>query len=235
MTYASDVANSVVGLSHFIGAPKDHCLALPESLVVKIKDDCMEQSIATMIAGVQNKPKNDVLLEQQKVLKEAAVAKKTREDKELAETVQNLGVDMDEQKRQFQQIESERKKRYEQQDSAKHELGLAHEDQHRSNIQASASGRNGHDNTDKYSQYNYEKQQSHHGYPTQNIPPIMASSGDGPSYSMHVNSMVKIPCTDSNDVPYKYGVVKWIGNFPKITEQVAGIELVCILTYVLYY
>ncbi len=234
MTYASDFPNSVVGLSCRIGAPKDHCLALPESLVDKIKDD-MEQSIATMIAGEQDKPKNDVLLEQQKVLKEAAVAKKTREDKELAETVQNLGVDMDEQKRQFQQIESERKKRYEQQDSAKHELGLAHEDQHRSNIQASASGRNGHDNTDKYSQYNYEKQQSHHGYPTQNIPPIMASSGDGPSYSMHVNSMVKIPCTDSNDVPYKYGVVKWIGNFPKITEQVAGIELVCILTYVLYY
>ncbi len=235
MVYASDFANSVGvdGLSHRIGAPRDHCLALPESLVDTIKDD-MEQSIATMIAGEQNKPKNDVLLEQQKVLKEAAVAKKIREDKELAETAQNLGEAMAEQKRQFQQIESDRKKRYERQDSAKHELGWVH-DQHRSNIQASASGRNGHDNTDKYSQYNYEKQQSHHGYPTQNIPPIMASSGDEPSYNVHVNSIVQIPCTDNNDVPYRYGVVKWIGNMPKMTEQVAGMELVCILTFMLYY
>ncbi len=64
--------NSVLGLSHHIGAPRDHCLVLPEILVKKI-----------------DKIADDVQLEQHKFLKEAAEAIQMRKEKPIAGAVES--------------------------------------------------------------------------------------------------------------------------------------------------
>ncbi len=64
--------NSVLGLNHHIGAPRDHCLVLPEILVKKI-----------------DKIADDVQLEQHKFLKEAAETIQMRKEKPIVGAVES--------------------------------------------------------------------------------------------------------------------------------------------------
>ncbi len=70
---------------------------------------------------------------------------------------------------------------------------------------------------------------------TQAQPSILASSGDKPFYDFHVSSRVQFPCSDYYNFPYKHGIIMWIGFLPKVEVEVAGIELVCILQYLLLF
>ena len=221
-----------------LGTPKNQGLCLPEAFVDEIEGETprFEESITTAIAKEEKKSKKEFLHEQNRLFGEVEEAKPKMSDKQLAETIEGFGENIEEQLERFHKIEEEhaekrRQQMLERQGSEKFKPGRLYDtvdDEHRTFKQ---EGRgldlHGHDKTDIYAQ-NYPKSQAPSGSQTHRESEehaMLASSGNGPTYNFYVNSMVQIPSSDEG-TPFRYGIIRWIGDIPRTAGKVAGIELV---------
>ena len=223
-----------------LGAPKNYGLCLPEAMVDKIEGKMprFEDSITTVIAKEDRKSKKEFLQEQNRLFGEVEEAKPKMSDKQLAETIEEFGVDIDEQLERFQKIEKEqaeklRQQKFERQGSEnfkpEHLYDNVDEEHRKFKQEGSGLDLHGQDKTDIYAQ-NYPKlalsdSQAHSASEEH---PVLASSGTEPTYNFNVNSMVQVPSYDE-DIPFRYGVIRWIGFIPRMSGRVAGIELVSFL------
>ena len=249
MVYATDYENSAPGLGHLINAPTGRCLFIPESMADKIEQKSskrdMEESMATKYAEEMNRPKQEVLDEQQKLIEEG---NRNKEQKELEEELKKAGVPHEEVNKHLEElkrcqekhVQSKEKKGTEDRSSSRQPGGdpNCHRQIYQSQgRQESRDHQKKHDELhfneshfDKHSQSSHFSASGTSVDMQQEKP--LADTGCGPGQDIAMGTMVQLPNTTGSGTGI-YGVVRWIGFMPKVTGQVAGIELVsytCIFT-----
>ena len=221
-----------------VGAKKNHCLCLPEPMVDKIEDNMLqlEDGFTTVIEKEERTSKKEFLQVQNRLFGEVVEAKPKVSDKQLAETIEEFGENIEEQLEHFHKIEKEhaekrRQQMLERQGSKKfnpeHLCDTVDEEHQTFKQEGGGLDLHGHDKADAHPQ-SYPKSQAPSGSQTHSASEehsVLAYSGTGPTNNCYVGSMVQIPSPDE-DIPFRYGVIKWIGLIPRVSCRVAGIKLV---------
>ena len=232
--------------SHTRDYKKHTYLAVPEVSVLKEGDGTpvdahsevvdvssppdVTESVHTAASTVAKNIKSStaaVLRENAEALKESEVKKEEAAKKELADKFGVKPEELDAQREQYKKLE-----RQQSQNDQKRELYPAVSGSRASGEgQEHAAGNQGGAVIQEYHRsplanrrHAFDRQWSEEHQPNQPIPPRLAS------HNLEVGSAVEL--VD----PPRYGIIRWIGKFPGVNTDIAGVELVsCLLPFLPFY
>ena len=182
-------------------------LAIPEVSVLKEDNDMYGSISPDMTESVHAVAKNTgsttaaVHSEQVKVLQESEAGKEEAANMELADVFGLKPQELNEQREQFKKLER---------------LQSENDQRHKPYPGSRSMGRNGQgqENFARSQDTNFDREGLEEYHPAQQIYPHPVS------HSLEVGSAVEL--VD----PPGYGTIRWIGKFPNVDQDIAGVELV---------
>ena len=235
------VEEHISSMSHFFPGARDYkkhsYLAMPEVSLLKEGEgtpvdghsQAMDHTnppdvtesvrvVASTVAKNTRSTTAAVLREHAQVLKESEAKKEEAANKELAEEFKMTPEELDAQREHYKKLErqqslnDQRREQYPAQLTGSRVSGEGQE--HFAGSQGGTMIQEYHRSPLANRRHAFDRQRSEEHQPAQPIPPHLAS------HDLEVGSAVEL--VD----PPGYGIIRWIGEFPGVNTNIAGVELV---------
>ena len=199
------------------GTPVDGC---PEAMDVGSPPD-MTESVRTVASGIAKNTGSTtaaIVSENVKILQESAARKEEAANKELADAFGLKPEELDAQREQYKKLEKQQSENDQMREPYLAGIG----GQEHFGNQGGAVIQEYHKSPRANRRHAFERQTSEERQPAQPIPPRPVS------HNLEVGSTVEL--VD----PPGYGTIRWIGKFPDVNQNIAGVELVSCSLYSLF-